>query len=108
MNAPVQPAQHTAAPTVQIQITGCGPSKRLRRPSVPRVVEKSSEAQNPMSGLPVKITMSGLLVLCGLALLAQHVVELGSNFTGNHLVAGLLMFVGAVIVWYLPSEPDKE
>jgi len=36
-----------------------------------------------------KITMSGLLALCGLAL--QHVAELGSNFTGDHLIAGALM-----------------
>ena len=32
--------------------------------------------------------MSGLLALCGLALLAQHVAELGSNFHGDHLVGG--------------------
>jgi hypothetical protein len=35
-----------------------------------------------------KITMSGLLALCGLALLVQHVAELGSNFHGDNLVAG--------------------
>ena len=52
--------------------------------------------------------MSGLLALCGLALLVQHVTELGSNFTGDHLVAGVLMLGLAVIVWYLPSETNKE
>jgi hypothetical protein len=55
-----------------------------------------------------KITMSGLLALCGLALLVQHVAELGSNFTGDHLGAGALMLTGAIIVWFVPSEPDKE
>ncbi len=54
--------------------------------------------------------MSGLLALCGLALLQllQHVAELGSNFTGDHLVAGAALLTGAVIVWCLPSEPAKE
>ena len=52
-----------------------------------------------------KITMSGLLALCGLALLVQHVAELGSNFTGNHLVAGVIMLALAVIVWCVPSKP---
>jgi hypothetical protein len=51
--------------------------------------------------------MSGLLALCGLALLAQHVAELGRNFTGDHLVAGTLMLTAAVIVWRLPSEPNE-
>ena len=58
-----------------------------------------------------KITMSGLLALCGLALLVllvQHVAELGSNFTRDHLGAGALMLTGAIIVWFVPSEPDKE
>ena len=55
-----------------------------------------------------KITMSGLLALCGLALLVQHVVELGSNFMGDHLVAGALMLTAAVIVWFLPSYPERE
>jgi hypothetical protein len=55
-----------------------------------------------------KITMSGLLALCGLALLAQHVTELGSNFTGNHLAAGVIMLALAVIVWCLPSQPEEE
>src|SRR5215471_3188854 len=41
-----------------------------------------------------KITMSGLLALCGLAL--QHVAELGSNFTGDHLIAGALMLVSTI------------
>jgi hypothetical protein len=52
--------------------------------------------------------MSGLIALCGLALLVQHVAERGSNFTGDHLVAGALMLTVAVIVWCLPSEPNKE
>jgi hypothetical protein len=55
-----------------------------------------------------KRTMSGLLALCGLALLAQHVAELGSNYHGDHFTAGLLMLTGSVIVWCLPSEPNKE
>jgi hypothetical protein len=55
-----------------------------------------------------KITMSGLLTLCGLALLVQHVSDRGSNFTGDHLVAGLLMLTGAVLVWCLPSQANKE
>jgi len=52
-----------------------------------------------------KVTMSGLLALCGLALLVQHVAELGSNFTGDHLVAGALTLGLAVIVWCVPSKP---
>jgi hypothetical protein len=52
--------------------------------------------------------MSGLLTLCGLALLVQHVSDRGSNFTGDHLVAGLLMLTGAVLVWCLPSQANKE
>jgi hypothetical protein len=44
--------------------------------------------------------MSGLLALCGFALLVQHVAELGSNFHGDHLVAGALMLTlaGTVLV----------
>jgi hypothetical protein len=63
-----------------------------------------------LGGLRHKITMSGLLALCGLALLVQHVADLrtGSNFHGDHLVAGALMLTLAVIVWCLPSEPNKE
>jgi len=52
-----------------------------------------------------KITMSGLLALCGLLLLVQHVAELGANITGDHLVAGALMLTAAVIAWFLPSKP---
>jgi hypothetical protein len=52
--------------------------------------------------------MSGLLALCGLALLVQHVAELNLNFTGDHLVAGILIFTAAVIVWFLPSLPEEE
>jgi hypothetical protein len=55
-----------------------------------------------------KIIMSGLIALCGLALLVQHVAERGSNFTGDHLVAGALMLTAAVIVWFLPSEPEVK
>jgi hypothetical protein len=57
-----------------------------------------------------KITMSGLLALCGLALLVQHVADLrsGSNFYGDHLTAGALMLTLAVIVWFLRSEANKE
>ena len=55
-----------------------------------------------------KITMSGLLAFCGLALLVQHVADLGSNFHGDHLVAGALMLTAAIIVWCMPSEPDKD
>jgi hypothetical protein len=50
------------------------------------------------------IIMSGLVALCGLALLVQHVSELGSNFTGDHLVAGIVLLAVAVLVWFLPSE----
>ena len=52
--------------------------------------------------------MSGLVALCGLALLVQHVSELGSNFTGDHLVAGIVLLAAAVIVWFLPSEANEE
>ncbi len=52
--------------------------------------------------------MSGLLTLCGLALLVQHVAELGSNYHGNHLAAALLMLTGAVIVWFLPSKSSPS
>jgi hypothetical protein len=55
-----------------------------------------------------KITMSGLLALCGLALLVQHVAERDLNFTGDHLVAGVLMLTAAVIVWFLPTQPEEE
>jgi hypothetical protein len=47
-----------------------------------------------------KLTMSGLLALCGFALLAQHAVTPdSSNVQGDHLVAGLLMLTTVVIVW---------
>jgi hypothetical protein len=52
--------------------------------------------------------MSGLLALCGLVLLIQHVVDLGANYTGDHLVAGILMLALAVIVWCVPSEANEE
>jgi hypothetical protein len=55
-----------------------------------------------------KRTLAGLVVLFGLALIVEHVANLGSNFTGDHLVAGLVMLTAAVIVCYLPSEPYKE
>jgi hypothetical protein len=53
-----------------------------------------------------KTTISGLLTLFGLALLVQHVAELGSNFHGDHLFGGVLMLVLAMIVWFLPSKPQ--
>ena len=52
--------------------------------------------------------MSGLLALCGLALLAQHVAELGSYFHGDHLVGGALMLMLAVIIWFLPPESKQK
>jgi len=52
-----------------------------------------------------KITMSGLLALCGLALLRQHVAERDPNLKGGHLIAGVLLLALALIVWLLPSEP---
>jgi hypothetical protein len=52
--------------------------------------------------------MSGLLALCGLALLAQHVAELGSNFHGDHLVGGALMLILAAIIWFLPPESKQK
>jgi hypothetical protein len=52
--------------------------------------------------------MSGLLAFCGLALLIKHVVELGANYTGDHLVAGVLMLALAIIVWCVPPEADEE
>jgi Na+-translocating ferredoxin:NAD+ oxidoreductase RnfD subunit len=55
-----------------------------------------------------KINMSALLALCGLALLAQHVGELGTNFTGDHLIAGALMLMAVLIVLFLPSQPEEE
>jgi hypothetical protein len=52
--------------------------------------------------------MAGLVALCGLALLVQHVSELGSDFAGNHLAAGIVMLAVAAIVWYLPAEENEE
>jgi hypothetical protein len=54
--------------------------------------------------------MSVLLALCGLALLIQHVAELrsGSNFQGDHLVAGVLMLALAVIVWFYRPNPIRN
>jgi hypothetical protein len=52
--------------------------------------------------------MSGLLALCGLALPVQHVAEFGTNFAGNHLIAGALLFTAVVIVWFLPSHMGTE
>jgi len=51
--------------------------------------------------------MSGLMALCGLALLLQHLYDL-QPFTGDHLVAGGLLLGMAVIVWCVPSEANKE
>jgi hypothetical protein len=55
-----------------------------------------------------KTTISGLLALCGLALLVQRVAELGSNFHGDHLFAGLLLLTLAGIVWCQQSERDMR
>ncbi len=52
--------------------------------------------------------MSGLVALCGLALLVQYVLERDPNYSGGHSTAGLLMLVAAAIVWYLPSETNNE
>jgi hypothetical protein len=52
--------------------------------------------------------MAGLVALCGLALLVQHVSELGSDFAGNHLAAAIVLLAVAVIVWCLPAEENKE
>jgi hypothetical protein len=52
--------------------------------------------------------MSALLAFCGLALLAQHIAERDPNFRGDHLAAAALMLALAVIVWFLPSELNKE
>jgi hypothetical protein len=52
--------------------------------------------------------MSGLLALCGLALLVQHVIEPDPHYSGDHLVAGALMLTAAVIVWFLPSSPKVD
>jgi hypothetical protein len=51
--------------------------------------------------------MSGLLALCGLALLVQHLVEPDANI-GGHLIPGVIMLALAVMVWCLSSEPNKE
>jgi hypothetical protein len=51
--------------------------------------------------------MSGLLALCGLALLVQHVVEPDPNI-GGHLIPGVIMLALAVMVWCLSPEPNKE
>ena len=62
------------------------------------------------TGGPVKhkITMSGLVALCGLALMVQHVLEPDPNYTGDHLIAGIVMLALAVIVWSLSSEPGTQ
>jgi drug/metabolite transporter (DMT)-like permease len=52
--------------------------------------------------------IGGLLALCGLALLVEYVSYLGSDFTGDHLAAGILMLAAAVIFWCLSSEANKE
>jgi hypothetical protein len=55
-----------------------------------------------------KTKIGGLLALFGLALLVQHVAELGSNFHGDHLFGGVLMLALAMIVWFMPSKPENE
>jgi hypothetical protein len=52
--------------------------------------------------------MGGLVALCGLALLVEHVSYLGSDFTGDHLIAGIVLLVVAVIIWCVPSEAPEE
>ena len=54
-----------------------------------------------------RIIMSGLLAVCGLALLVQHVVEPDPNI-GGHLIPGVVMLALTVMVWCLLSEPNKE
>ena len=49
--------------------------------------------------------MSGLLALCSLALLAEHFYG-REPFTGDQLIAGVLMLTLAAVVWLLPSEPS--
>jgi hypothetical protein len=51
--------------------------------------------------------MGGLVALCGLALLVQHVFE-RSDFHGDHLLAGIVMLGVAVIVWCVSFEDTKE
>jgi hypothetical protein len=58
-----------------------------------------------MVSMTDKITMSGLVALCGLALLVQHILDRAPD-AGHHLIAGLVMLTAAVVVWCLPSEPD--
>jgi hypothetical protein len=65
----------------------------------PKILRQSRAAVGGEKVVWSKTTMSGLLALCGLALLVQHVAERGPNETGNHLVAGALMLAGAVIAW---------
>ena len=65
------------------------------------------DAENWEDAVRHKITMSVLLVLCGLALLVEHLYDL-EPFTGDHLVAGGLMLALAVIVLCLPSESQPR
>jgi len=51
-----------------------------------------------------KIIKSGLVALFGLALLVQHIFG-QDTLAGNHLIAGLVLLMAAVVVWCLPSEP---
>jgi len=51
--------------------------------------------------------MSGLLVLCGLALLVQHVVEPDPN-TGGHLTPGLVMLGLAVFFGACRLSPTRN
>jgi hypothetical protein len=55
-----------------------------------------------------RLIMGGLVALCGLTLLVQHVAERGSDFHGDHLLSGIVMLAVAVIVWCLPSEANEE
>jgi hypothetical protein len=71
-------------------------------------IAASMAKQSELVGLRHKITMTGLLALCGLALLVQHIAGRDPNFRGGHLIAGVLMLALALIVWFLPSEPNRE
>ena len=67
--------------------------------------------EDPKGPMADKIIKSGLVALCGLALLVQHIFDqrllAGDNLvgTGDNLVAEVLMLTAAVVVWCLPSEP---
>jgi uncharacterized membrane protein len=55
-----------------------------------------------------KTLMGGLVALCALALLVQHVLEPDPNYTVAHLIAGLVMLMVAVIVWCVPTGSSNN